>query len=103
MRKYTLASPTAKVCIDLRDYQNVIEDAVHQILPNATVSVEQNFYYVTPDPTPSEARSVGRLICKSPLKEHCIQIPKLFSSILIEPKEECIDDGKSKKRMGGHQ
>ena len=103
MRKYTLASPTAKTCIDLRDYQNVIEDAVHQVLPKANITVEAGCYCVTPSPTPSEARAIGRLICKSPLKEHCTLIPKLFSSIPLEPKEARINDRKQKKRMGGHQ
>lgn len=101
MRKYTLASKDAKDSVDLRNHRQAIETAVHEVLPNATVYVYKDYYTVSPTPKQGDAVKIGRAICRSPLKKHCIQIPKLFSS--IEIKEE-ISDGKPKqKRLGGHQ
>lgn len=88
MRKYTLASPNAKTAVDLWDYAAVIEKAVHEVLPESTVRVEKACYLVDPTPGKGDAIKIGRLICQSKLKKHCIQIPKLFSSIEIDPKEE---------------
>ena len=100
MRKYTLASRDAKEGVDLRDYQQIIEDAVHEVLPNATVQVEVDYYTVSPTPKQGDAVRIGRAICKSELKKYCVQIPKLFSSIEIE--EEKDDGGTKEKRPGGH-
>ena len=101
MRKYSLASPTAKSCVDLRDYRTIIETAVHQVLPNATVTVEERHYCVTPDPSPSAARKIGRLICRSTLKEHCVQIPTLFTST-SSIEEVMTDETANQECVGGH-
>ena len=97
MRKYTLASQTAKENVDLRDYADVIMDAVHDIMSAAAVRVEKDCYYVWPAPSQGDAIKIGREICKSALKEHCIHIPKLFNSVEIGGKKN-----ESKKRNGGH-
>ena len=101
MRKYTLASKDAKDTVDLRDYRQIIEDAVHGVLPNATVQVTEEYYTVSPTPEQGAAIRIGREICKSKLKKYCVQIPKLFSSIEIE---EVRPDGteERKTRSGGH-
>lgn len=103
MRKYTLASPTAKTTVDLRDYADIIIDAVHAVMPSAAVKVEQDCYYVDPTPTQGSAIKIGRHICQSALKIHCIQIPKLFCSVEMDAhtKEE-NESGKNKQRVGGH-
>ena len=98
MRKYTLASPSAKGMVDLRVFADVITEAVHQYMPQAIVSVEKNCYYVDPPPSQGDAIRIGRLICQSDLKAYCVQIPKLFSSIQIGGKK----DGTGKKCPGGH-
>ena len=100
MRKYTLASRDAKEGVDLRDYRQVIEDAVHDVLPDATVQVESDYYIVSPTPKQGDAVRIGRAICKSALKKYCVQIPKLFSSVEIEEEKE--DDRTKEKRPGGH-
>ena len=100
MRKYTLASPSAKVSVDLRNYQNVIIEAVHEYMPTAVVRVEADCYYVSPTPSKGDAIRIGRKICESSLKEHCIQIPKLFSSIEIGGRKK---HGTKPNPMGGHQ
>ena len=98
MRKYTLASQSARKSVDLRNYTDIITDSVHSVMPTATVRVEQDCYYVSPTLSQSEAVRVGRLICQSQLKQHCILIPKLFSSIEIGGKEQ----HGTKKLTGGH-
>ena len=93
MRKYTLASSDARSSVDLRVYTEIIESAVHEFMPHAVVQVEKDYYCVDPTPKQGEAIRIGRQICKSGLCQYCVQIPKLFSSIEIEPiaKEEKKD------------
>ena len=98
MRRYTLASLDARNAVDLRDFEDIIVDAVRSICPTATVLVEKNCYYVSPAPKKGDAVKIGRLICKSALSQYCVHIPKLFSS--IEVKEE-LDVGKQQP-LGGH-
>ena len=99
MRKYTLASPTAKDTVDLRDYEDTITKAVHQVIPKAVIRVEQCCYYVEPTPNQGEAVRIGRLICQSDIKQYCVQIPKLFSSVEIEEEN---DESGEQKCNGGH-
>ena len=98
MRKYTLASQNARKSVDLRNYTDIITDAVHSVMPTATVQVEKEFYTVNPAPSQGNAVKIGRIICQSQLKQHCIFIPKLFSSIEIGGKEQ----HGTKKHIGGH-
>ena len=97
MRKYTLASHSAKNSVDLRDYEAIITDAVHNVIPTATVRVEKDYYTVDPAPSQGDAVRIGRLICQSQLKQHCVMIPKLFSSIEIGGQ-----NNGTKKHTGGH-
>lgn len=102
MRKYTLASPDSRAAVDLRDFQSIIEDAVHEYQPNAVVRVEADCYFVDPAPPQGAAIKIGRKICQSNLKRHCIQIPKLFSSININMEEK--ENGEEKQKCsGGHR
>lgn len=101
MRKYTLASPSARQDVDLRNYENIIVEAVQKVIPKAKVTVVADGYFVSPSPEPSQARKIGRTICQSELKHHCVQIPKLFSS--IEVKEAAADGTDKQKRTGGHR
>lgn len=84
MRKYTLASPESRSTVDLLEYREIIESAVLEIMPAAKVIVETGCYYVSPAPERGDAIKIGRLICKSNLNRHCIQIPKLFTSIEVK-------------------
>ena len=92
MRKYTLASVDARNGVDLRDYEDIIVDAVH------SVRVEKDCYYVSPTLSKGDAVKVGRLICKSKLSRYCIHIAKLFSS--VEVKEESYV--REQQQLGGH-
>ena len=100
MRKYTLASPESRLTVDLRDYCAIIESAVHEIMPTSKVIVEKDCYYVSPAPERGDAVKIGRLICKSNLNRHCIQLPKLFTSISIE--EDNHEEHQSKHPSGHH-
>jgi hypothetical protein len=100
MRKYTLASPESRSTVDLRDYRAIIESAVQEIMPAAKVIVEKDCYYVSPAPERGDAVKIGRLICKSNLNRHCIQLPKLFTSI---PVKEVKHEEQPSKHSGGHQ
>ena len=99
MRRYTLASPESRKNVDLRDYKEVIEKAVHGVMPKATVRVEKDAYYVHPTPIQADAVKIGRQICKSAISEHCVFIPKLFSSNEVKESE---DDRKKQQCLGGH-
>lgn len=101
MRKYVLASPDSRETVDLREYQSVIENAVHEYQPNAVVRVEADCYFVDPAPPQGAAIKIGRKICQSELKHHCIQVPKLFNSINIEEIEH--EQQKKQKFFGGHR
>ena len=104
MRKYTLASGDARMKVDLRDYADTIEKAVHEYMPIATVKICESCYYVTPAPSKGEAIKIGRKICQSALAQHCVMIPKLFTSVEItdNTKEEPKDGTDQSKFNGGH-
>ena len=103
MRRYMLASTKAREGVDLQDHSDIITEAVRSIMPNARVEVLKDSYLVDPTPNQSEAVRIGRLICQSKLKKHCVMIPKLFTS---EEVEEATDDGENGKTNehpnGGH-
>lgn len=99
MRKYTLASPGSRLTVDLIDYREIIESAVQEIMPAAKVIVESDCYYVSPAPERGDAVKIGRLICKSDLNHHCIQLPKLFTSI---PVKEVKHEEQQSKHSCGH-
>ena len=84
MKRYILASLTARESTDLREYEKTIEEAVHKVIPEAKVRVEKDCYFVSPTPPQGKAVRIGRLICQSKLKEHCIHVPKLFYSVEVE-------------------
>ena len=80
MRRYSLVSSTARSDVDLRDYAEVITEAVHSVMPKAKVRVLQDCYYVSPSPDQSQAVKIGRIICQSKLRKYCVMVPKLFIS-----------------------
>lgn len=100
MRKYTLASLDARISVDLLDYEDVITEAVHAVMPQAKVTVTKDCYHVSPTPTQGQAVKIGRKICESDLSQHCVKISKLFSSIKIE--EEANEKRNDQQLHGGH-
>lgn len=103
MRKYVLASKDARPTVDLRDYRSVIENAVHEIMPQATVVVAERYYTVEPSPRQGDAVKIGRIICKSGLCTQCVYIPKLFLSTEVKlTKKEDDNDKQKRNSHGGH-
>ncbi len=104
MRRYTLSSGVARKKVDLREYEDIITEAVMEVMTNkqAKVTVYKDNYTVSPAPNKGEAIRIGRMICKSSLNQYCIQIPKLFTGEEIETKEE-KNESKANHRMGGHK
>lgn len=104
MRKYYLASQNAKQNVDLRDYEDVIVSAVMDVMKDVegiSVVVRERYYELSISPSRSQAVAIGHKICKSSLSQHCVQIPKLFSSREVLPKGE-KKNGEKKNSMGGH-
>lgn len=102
MRKYMLASICEREEVDLRDYEDVITEAVHEYSPDAKVMVESDCYYVDPTPSRGTAVKIGKRICCSELRNSCIIIYKLFSSIEIEGVALDAKESKKSKHAGGH-
>lgn len=98
MRRYTLASLSARNDVDLRDFEGIIVDAVHSVCPTATILVEKDCYYVSPTPQKGDAVKIGRQICKSALCKYCVHIPKLFSSIEVKERSNV----REQQPLGGH-
>jgi len=106
MRRYALASPEHKRNVDLRDYEDVIIEAVMAAMKDiedVSVVVHEQYYEVSPSPSRGTAIAIGRAICKSGLGKCCVQIPKLFSSIEVTKEKEEKIDRKKKNGMGRHR
>ena len=102
MRRYTLASMEHKQDVDLREYEDVITEAVAAAMKDVddvSVVVYEHYYEVSPSPSRGVAIAIGRMICKSGLGKFCVQIPKLFSSVEIEEEK---NDREEQKCHGGH-
>lgn len=105
MRRYYLASPEYKQNVDLRNYEDVIIEAVEAAMKeveDVSVVVHERYYEVSPSPGRGAAIAIGRAICKSGLGKCCVQIPKLFLSQEMIPEKEENNDEKTANRMGGH-
>lgn len=100
MRRYSLASSEHKQNVDLRDFEDVIVEAVMAAMKDingVSVVVTERYYEVSPSPGKGAAIAIGRAICKSGLAKYCIPVPKLFSGqeLFIENEEEKNDREKT--------
>ena len=105
MRRYYLASPDAKKNVDLRDFEDVIVNAVMEVMKSVegvSVVVCKQYYQVSPSPKRSYAVVIGQKICKSGLSHYCVQIPKLFLSKEEMPNKEVMISGEKKYRVDRH-
>ena len=100
MRKYMLADGSKRGIVDLRDFTDVITAAVQEFAPGNKVVVTSDYYIVESQLSQSQAVKIGRKICESDLKYHCIKLSKLFNSKLV--KENVNDSRKEQKQNGGH-
>lgn len=105
MRRYALASLEHKQNVDLRDYEDVIVEAVMAAMKDVegvSVVVHEHYYEVSPSPSRSAAICAGRAICKAGLGKFCVSVPKLFLSVEVLKEKEEKNDEKKTDRMGGH-
>lgn len=100
MRKYMLADGSKRGIVDLRDFTDVITAAVQEYAPGSTVAVFKDYYLVNEQLSQSQAVKIGRKICESDLKYHCVKLSKLFNSKLV--KENANDSRKEQQQNGGH-
>jgi hypothetical protein len=83
--------------VDLRDYKDIIVAAVQEFAPGNKVVVTSDYYIVENQLSQSQAVKIGRKICESDLKYHCVKLSKLFNS-----KEVSDGNNKKQKQNGGH-
>ena len=105
MGRYALASPEYKQNVDLRNYEEVIAEAVMAAMKDiedVSVSVHEKYYEVSPSPGRGAAIAIGRAIAKSGLGKCCVQIPKLFSSVEVLTGKEEKNEERKTDRLGGH-
>ena len=105
MRRYFLASLEHKQNVDLRDFEDVIVEAVMAAMKDVegvSVLVYEKYYEVSPSPGRGAAIAIGRAICKSGLGKCCVQIPKLFSSVEVLTCKEEKNGERKTNRLGGH-
>ncbi len=100
MRKYSLADGSKRSVVDLRNYEDIIRAAVEEFAPGTIVNVCKDYYTVNEALTQSQAVKIGRKICESDLKYHCVKLSKLFNSRIV--KEKTDDNKEEPKRPGGH-
>ena len=55
MRVYKLAAPYHRSYVDLRDFKDIIEQAVHQEVPDAKVVVKEDCYEIDRDISKGDA------------------------------------------------
>lgn len=100
VRKYSLADGFKRAVVDLRDYKDVIKAAIEEFAPGTTVNVCKDYYTVNEALTQSQVVKIGRKICESDLKYHCVKLSKLFNSKVV--KENANDNRQEQKCSGGH-
>ena len=79
MREYRFTSSFARDTVDLREYEDVIKDAVAHVNPKAKVEVYEDRYTID-SISRSESVQVGRQLSKTALAQYCItvEISRLF-------------------------
>ena len=78
MRTYSLAHPTFRKIIDLRNYATLIDTTVSGIHPGAQVQVNKDNYVILTPITKGEAIKIGRALAHSILGQFCLSRPILF-------------------------
>lgn len=84
MRKYYLASSKYRNSVNLRDYKQVITDAVHSEMPDTKLTIHADYYTLDEQPTRGQAIRIGRKIAGSSLGKYCMIRPILFVGKNIE-------------------
>ena len=83
MRRFSFASGYFRNNIDLQKYESIIINAVHEVIPNAKVTVFHDSYVID-KVTKGESIKIGRKLASTQLCAYCIKISKLFSGEEID-------------------
>lgn len=78
MRMFKLSKAELREQVDLTLYTDIIEKAVHDIVPDAQVIVERDCYIVD-NVSKGESIRIGRKLAATPLGEFSKEIYTLFS------------------------
>ena len=84
MRVYKLAAPYHRSYVDLRDFKDIIEQAVHKEVPNAKVVVKEDCYEIDKDISKGDAIRIGRTLASGELGQYCLQRATLFIGHTVE-------------------
>lgn len=72
MRVYKLAAPYHRSYVDLRDFKDIIEQAVHKEVPDAKVIVKEDCYEIDKDISKGDAIRIGRTLASGELSQYCL-------------------------------
>ena len=78
MRVYKLAAPYHRSYVDLRDFKDIIEQAVHKEVPDAKVVVKEECYEIDKDISKGDAIRIGRTLASGELGQYCLQRANLL-------------------------
>lgn len=83
MRRFSFASGYFRDTIDLQKYESIIINAVHEVIPNAKVTVFHDSYVID-KVTKGESIKIGRKLASTQLCGYCIKISKLWFTFLYQ-------------------
>jgi len=86
-KKYQLANTEFRKTINLCKYKKSIEEAVHQIKPDARIIVRKDGFEVYPELTKIESIQVSRILRSGCLEQFTMYRPCLFNGYIVEKEE----------------
>ena len=103
MREYSLQDPEYRKTVDLRNYKTIIEDSIHQVAPDAVVTVYKDRYTITPDLSKGQLIKIGRLIAQTTLGQYCMIRPILFKGEVIKDTHNSGQNEDDTKKKGRYR
>ena len=88
MRVYKLAAPYHRSYVDLRDFKDIIKQAVHQEVPDAKVVVKEDCYEIDKDISQGDAIRIGRTLASGELGQYCLQRATCYCSSVTQLKQQ---------------
>ena len=103
MREYSLQDSEYRKTVDLRDYETIIVESVHEVSAAAIVNVYKDRYTITPDLTKGQLIKIGRLIANTTLGQYCLIRPILFKGEVIKDTANSGQDKDNTKKKGRYR
>lgn len=93
MTKYVLTSTDARESINLREYGQIIADAVFDVVEDdePLVMTAKDHYCVEMDApmTESERLQIDEILCASELGKYRVDGQMLFTAVTVNPNQDC--------------